>query len=184
MAQTPFHESILDIIEQTKTKDVNTFVTLCRIIETTKVPRGHEDIEVALSKLAENGGHKFMDEYLGAVMALREASAQAAKERLLGYNKLYELADGTPIGVMGASHYILDEHGEQVNDGFHEYYTLEDGTLVGKLGAMSQILRDGQPISNGFHAFESTDYGYLASKGSETVELNKDGQPLQNAQTT
>ena len=178
MAKKPFHTSILDTIKQTGPSDVMSFVTLCKLIVSTKMSEGHAEVESALETLAVHGGHQYVDEFLNAVRALQLEAEAVAKARRQIYHDSYELDDGTPVGVMGAMHYILGEDGKPLNDGFHRYIHLKDGTLVGKLGASMQILRDGQPISDRFHNIEPTDYGYLASVESKMVKLDKDGQLL------
>ena len=73
MAQMPFHKSIVDLMDNyPAAMDANAFVAICRLVETTRVPEGHQEIMDTLERLALSSGHQFMNEFHAARKALEE----------------------------------------------------------------------------------------------------------------
>ena len=56
----------------------------------------------------------------------------------VGWHKTSHLADGTPIGRLGAYWYILDEDSRAVSDGYHEIYCDENGDYKGKRSTQTE----------------------------------------------
>lgn len=48
------------------------------------------------------------------------------------WHKTSSLSDGTPVGRLGASWYILDENGSAVSNGYHGIYRDEHGDYIGE----------------------------------------------------
>lgn len=54
------------------------------------------------------------------------------------WHKTSRLADGTPIGRLGAYWYILDDNGCAISDGFHKIDCDENGDYKGKRSSQTE----------------------------------------------
>ena len=109
------------------------------------------------------------------------------------YHEIERLDDGSYIGRVGATAYLLkDEEPKVVKkpgkrtyyrahpislEGFGEFGRLENGRLYGQNGAFTYLLDEkGNKLSEGFHQIKPVGEGYVAYLGSKGFILDRNGE--------
>lgn len=79
--QVPFHESVLRLLKEPPGGMTSAgFILLCHLIETTKLPELHEEIEDELEKTAQARGWEHISCYNSAIRALQLGALEEMME--------------------------------------------------------------------------------------------------------